>query len=186
MFETPPYQTGSQASASLSNPAPPSHFVRNAQFVRVAIIAGACIIGIILVTLRWGGEARPQAMLLTAMGLGIWAMTVVMSFVMPPILRRTAMPNPDQPLTDAASLDSVLRSDADLDPPAMKVALAWLTSTVIFAAILEGGVVVNLVLWFIGAHWICVVAAIFSITLLAARFPSAAELKDWLMMSGNS
>ena len=144
--------------------------VRTAQILRGAMLMGTLVIAGVLLTIRQEPAVDANAEVLVAIGLAAAVGTMVAAFVVPRLLSGGTM-----------DFDAGGASISSGVPPGIAGAAgAWTTGTIVRGAILEGGIVINLVLWFISGSWILLAAAATGWVLLAATFPTRMGWEDFL------
>ncbi|MCA9055035.1 MAG: hypothetical protein KDA75_14435 [Planctomycetaceae bacterium] len=138
-----------------------------AQHVRVMqIIAGALVMGAVafalISTLVLGSlSAQPEGQIISLIGIGWAAVSVVAHFVVPDVIAQAALKS--RPESDAASLCGV-----------------YLTKTIVAMALLEGAAFLNLVALTVEHNWWSLAVAGGLVFLMLVQMPTLTRVQQWI------
>ncbi len=147
------------------------------------IVCGALIQGIIMIVgVFWfiGDDAdmHESASVYLLIGGLVFVGTTVGSFVAPHLIQGDYALEPSDELADAiANVDW----NETLPPHVSSLMAAYATQSLVVAAFLEGGAVVNSVFWLLNRNTFHLLLIVLAIVLMVIRFPTLGRLREFLV-----
>ncbi len=149
--------------------------------IRLALVAGIVIIAVILASTRTPDEDG-RGMIFLLVGGVVWISTFIASFVVPAIMTKTLSASGDASYShQLAQQLRQMAPEETLPWEVRKVTEVYATNKIVQAALLEGGCIINIILWFMGGPWLLLVMVGINLLVMLATCPTIPSLRDALV-----